>query len=192
MNRLVPALGAARLFGGAAALFGVDAAFLGGFGGTGLLADLGFDQCGADQGFETLERDAAIGFLGALAHGLEEDGAVVDDLLAGEPAQAISCSDRQADVLWQQEAQLRGARHFVDVLATGTRGTDEFPFQFLVRDDDARRDDQRHGQAAVQSKSSGAECMTISRCATGMVMLCCLNSRHMARFTSERTLFTPS
>ncbi len=32
----------------------------------------------------------------------------------------------------------------------------------------------------------------ISRCATGMVMLCSLNSRQMARFTSERTLFTPS
>ncbi len=34
--------------------------------------------------------------------------------------------------------------------------------------------------------------MRTSRCATGMVMPCCLKARQIARFTSERTLFTPA
>ncbi len=53
-------------------------------------------------------------------------------------------------VLRQQEAQLRGARHLVDVLAAGARGTDELPLQFFVGNDQVRRDDQGgHCEASV-------------------------------------------
>src|SRR5882672_5093441 len=174
----------ARLLGGAAALLRVDAALLRALGGTGLLADLGFHQGGANQRRQPFERGAPVALLGALAHGLEQDAAVVDELLAGQAAQAIPDRGPERGVLRQQEAQLRGARHLVDVLAAGARGTDEPPLQFFVGNDQVRRDDQG---------GHCEECCTmISRCATGMVMPCSLNRRQIARFTSERTLFTPS
>src|ERR1700722_57173 len=188
-------MSAAPLLGGAAAFLRFDAPFLGPLGGAGLLADLGFLERRPDQRLQAPLRRAPIALLGALAHGLEQNGTVVDELLAGEAPQAISHRHRQADILRQQEAQLRGARHLVDVLPAGPRGANELPFQFLVRNDDVGRDDQGHGnERALQSRSEcpGFDCTTISRCATGMVMLCCLNRRQMARFTSERTLFTPS
>jgi hypothetical protein len=43
--------------------------------------------------------------------------------------------------LRQQEAQLHGARHFVHVLAAGSGGADEFPFEFLVWDREVLGDD---------------------------------------------------
>ena len=50
----------------------------------------------------------------------EQNAAVVDELLAGEPAQPILPSAAgRLHILRQQESQLRGARHLVDILAPG-------------------------------------------------------------------------
>src|SRR5580658_2031401 len=103
----VPALSGAQLLGRAAALLRLDAAFLGTRGRARLLADLGLDHGRANQRREALLRRAAIALLSAFAHGFEQYAAVVDESLAGEPAQAISYRHRQCDIQGQQEAQLR-------------------------------------------------------------------------------------
>src|SRR5580700_6639731 len=113
---LVPTLTGALLLGRAAAFLRIDTAFLGTRGRTRLLADLGLDHGRANQRREALLRRAAIALLGAFAHGFEQYAAVVDEPLAGEATQTISDGHRQTDVLRQQEPQLRGARHLVDVL----------------------------------------------------------------------------
>src|SRR5580704_5428473 len=97
---LVPAaLSAALLLGRAAALLGFDAAFLGALGGTRLFADLRFHQGRANQCFQPPECRTAILRLAARSSGLEQYAAVVDELLAGEPAQPIPGRYRQAGIL---------------------------------------------------------------------------------------------
>ena len=105
---------------------------------------------------ETLGSGAAILLLAALAARREQNAAVVDELLAGQAAQAISGCDRQAGIERQEKPQLHGARHFVDVLAAGARGADEFPFQFIVGDDDVRGDLERHDSRC--SRAPEARC----------------------------------
>ena len=86
----------------AAALFlRVDAALLGGAGRFGLLAYLGRDQGGPDQGLEAAERFAAILVLAALAARRNQDAAVVIESLAREPPQAVFDRRRQAEVRGQ-------------------------------------------------------------------------------------------
>ena len=114
-------------------------------GRPGFLADLGLDQRRADKAARRSRRRASVLLLAALAARGEQDAAVVDELLSREAAQPISGRDRQAGVPRQQKPQLHGARHLVDVLAAGTGGTDEFPFQFLVGNDDVLGDDEGHG-----------------------------------------------
>src|SRR4029434_7746604 len=84
-------------------------------------------------------------------------------------------------------AQLHGARDLVDVLAARSAGADEAQLDGLVGDGLIR-----HGHTSRAIGLRSLMCTEISRCATGILMRFCWNSRQIWRFTSERTLFTPS
>src|SRR5271155_607357 len=142
---LIPAvaatpLAAAGLLGAAAALFRFDAPFLRTLGRARLLAHFRFYHGGSNQCRQTQGSGAAILLLTAFAARREQNGPVVVDLLAREVAQAISCRRRQAGIQRQEKPQLHGARHLIDVLATGARSADVFPFEFIVGNDDVRGD----------------------------------------------------
>ncbi len=92
-------LHSALLLGGAAAFLRFDTPLHGTLGGPRLFADLRLHHRRTNQGFQAFLRRAAILFLAAFAHRLEEDAAVVDEFLAGEPAQAISHRGRQTGIL---------------------------------------------------------------------------------------------
>ena len=94
-------------------------------------------------------------WLRSSARDVMQDGAVVDDPLPRETAQAVAHGDAEMlRVLRQQEAQLHGARHLVDVLAAGPGGADEFPLQLLVGDRDVLRDDNERHRRRLISRGS--------------------------------------
>src|SRR6187402_3326877 len=133
----------------------------------------GFNQC-----LETLQRIALVAFLRAMVPGDDDDLVAVCQAPPGQLAQALlRCFVQRAGR--DAEPQLRGRRNLVDVLPAGTGGADE-------GDVDGIAETRRHGPPPRSCT------MRTSCCATGMVMPASRNARQMARFTSERTLLTPS
>src|SRR5712672_976337 len=160
--------------------FSLNAPLPGSPGRAGGAAGLRHDQGARDQVLEPAQGLAPVALLGAVIARRDQDLARVDQAMAGERAQAELGALVEKAACSQVEAQLRGGRHLVDVLAPRAGAAHETQGILAVGN--------MHGgaQRSLPSPSRRTSC-----CVTGIVMPWSRNRRQMRRLTSERTLLTP-
>src|SRR5262249_44214484 len=107
-------------------------------------ARLGHDQRATDELGEALLRVATVALLRPLAAGDDEDRAVGAHAPAGERPQARLDRVAERAAAGEVKAQLRGARHLVDVLPARTRGAHERQAEVPVGQLEVRTDAQGH------------------------------------------------
>lgn len=97
--------------------------------------DLGPDRCQPHQGGQLAHRVLAVAVLGAAGTGLYQQHAVRGDPLAGQTQQTLFDLDGKSRRMPDIEPKLDCGRHLVDVLASGSRATDEGHVNVRLADD---------------------------------------------------------
>ncbi len=114
-------------FAEAALLFGFQATLFRGIGGFRGDPGLGFNSGLTNERNQTLERVLAVAFLGAMTTGFDDKHAILIDPAPRQMPQALPEWLGQVGGAIHREAELYRGGDFIDVLATGTRGTYELP-----------------------------------------------------------------
>src|SRR6185369_1596833 len=126
-----------------------EAAFLGRAGRPRLAPRLRSGGGGGEQRDQPVERVAPVLLLRAESLRLDDDDAVLGHAPSRETGEALVLRTAQRRAIGRIEAQLRGARHLVDVLAAWTGGGDESELYRTVIDrqvcGDAEHYDLSHG-----------------------------------------------
>lgn len=115
----------------------------------------GRDRDALNQGLETAEGFFSILVLGPVLLGFDHNNPVFGDPVIPEVQQALFVQGREGRSL-DIKAQMDGARHFVDVLATGSLGANGGEFD-LAEGNGGAGGDSKHGWI-----QSGASCGSVA------------------------------
>src|SRR5260221_5148843 len=135
-------IGAARALALAPAPFLGEAALLGRAGRSCLAPCLGGDRGGGQQRYQPVERIAPVLLLRAKTLRLDDDHAVPCHPPPGKAGEALVLRTAQRRATGGVEAELRRARHLVDVLPARTGGGDAIELDRAVVDRQMLRDSE--------------------------------------------------